>query len=348
MKKVALFFGGMSSEHDISCLSATTVAEGLAKLPLELYLVGITKDGKWLLAKDAEEIRSGAWRNSRTSAQLLPERGAGLLLKGPEGLRQIPVDIAFPELHGRYGEDGAIQGLFELAGIPYVGANVVASGVCMDKLYTKVLVEQTGVAQARYLGFTKAELEDEQTVTRQVEQAFTYPVFVKPNDGGSSQGVSRVDDRAGLLPALRLAASEGSRVMVEEAIVGRELECAVLSLPEGPAVTGPGEILAAAEFYDFDAKYTNPASQTTTEPTLPAGKAEELRRAAELIYKAVGAYGLSRVDFFLEKGTERVIFNEVNTLPGFTSISMYPKLWEAAGMPLSELLQHLLDSAERR
>lgn len=348
--KVAIFFGGMSSEHDISCLSAATVAQGLDKEKHELLLVGITKDGRWLKVKDTEAIRDGSWRESREKAVVLPDASSRkLLVMDEEGqVRKESFDVAFPVLHGRFGEDGTIQGLFELARIPYVGCGVAASAVCMDKLYAKVLIDELGIAQAEYVSFTKAELGDAAAVIRSVEQVLSYPVFVKPSDGGSSQGVSRVDSREELLPALRLAASEGTRVMVERAINGREIECAVLSTPEGPKASGVGEILPAAAFYDFDAKYSSPDSETDVHPAFPAGKEEEIRRDAEKIFKAVGAYGLARVDFFLEKGTDRVILNEVNTLPGFTAISMYPKLWEAAGLPLPELLDKLIESAYRR
>ena len=282
---------------------------------------------------------------------LLPDAGEKCLLVTEENgaSRKIRVDVAFPVLHGRFGEDGTIQGLFELARIPYVGCGVAASAVCMDKLYAKALVNELGIAQARHVAFTLKELrKGEAYAQAKVEEAFAYPVFVKPTDGGSSYGVSRVDRREELFAAMLEAASEGTRVMVEEAIVGREVECAILSTLEGTEASGVGEIRAAAEFYDFDAKYSNPASETDTHPVFPEGKEEEIRRDALKIFEAVGGYGMARVDFFLEKGTDRVVFNEVNTIPGFTSISMYPMLWRAAGMPLGELLDRLIEAAFNR
>ncbi|MBQ6292552.1 MAG: D-alanine--D-alanine ligase [Lachnospiraceae bacterium] len=347
-KSLAVFFGGMSSEHDISCLSAATVVDGLDRSKYDIVLVGITRTGCWLPVRDVSSIRDGSWRQSLASAVLLPDAGERSLLVTEENgtTRKIRVDVAFPVLHGRFGEDGTIQGLFELAKIPYVGCGVAASAVCMDKLYAKALVNELGIAQARHVAFTLKELRNGEAYAQaKVEAAFGYPVFVKPTDGGSSYGVSRVDRREDLFAALLEAASEGTRVMVEEAIVGRELECAVLSTPEGTKASGVGEIRAAAEFYDFEAKYENPASETDTQPVLPEGKEEEIRRDALKIFNAVGGYGMARVDFFLEKDTERVVFNEVNTIPGFTSISMYPMLWRAAGMPLGELLDRLVDSA---
>ena len=348
---VAVFFGGMSSEHDISCRSAVTVAGGLDREKYDMVLVGITKEGKWLLVKNIEAMKDGSWRESREKAALLPDASEkSLVITAEDGsMRKQRIDVAFPVLHGRFGEDGTIQGLFELAKIPYVGCGVAASAVCMDKLYTKVLVKELGIAQARHISFTHDELErDAQAAAARIEAEFAYPVFVKPTDGGSSQGVTRVEKREALSPALKLAASEGTRVMVEEAINGREVECAVLSTPEGTKASGVGEIRAAAEFYDFEAKYSNPDSETDTHPVFPEGKEDEIRADAVKIFEAVGGYGLSRVDFFLENGTNRVVFNEVNTLPGFTSISMYPMLWREAGLPLAELLDKLIESAYRR
>ncbi len=348
---VAVFFGGMSSEHDISCLSAATVMGGLDRRKYDVIPVGITRSGRWLLVRDESSLRDGSWRLSLETAVLLPDaEEKSLLITAADGtVRKVRVDVAFPVLHGRFGEDGTIQGLFELAKIPYVGCGVAASAVCMDKLYAKALVDGLGIAQARHVDFTLKELKEGEVHAREkVEAALNYPVFVKPTDGGSSQGVSRVDRREDLFEALLEAASEGTRVMVEEAIVGREVECAVLSTIEGPKASGVGEIRAAAEFYDFDAKYSNPDSETDTHPVFPEGKEEEIRRDAVKIFETVGGYGLARVDFFLENGTNRVVFNEVNTLPGFTSISMYPMLWKEAGLPLPLLLDKLIEAAFSR
>ncbi|MBO4872434.1 MAG: D-alanine--D-alanine ligase [Lachnospiraceae bacterium] len=349
-KNLLVICGGQSEEHDISLLSAATVLQNLDPDQYSVRIVGITKDGRWLLAKSAQSIRDGSWEQSDTRAFLLPDASEkALLIRRPDGsVEHWPVDVVIPALHGRFGEDGTIQGLFELAQIPYVGCGVTASAVGMDKLYTKVLVNAIGVTQAPYVAFEKKELEDMEAACRKAEAALSYPMFVKPCDGGSSQGASRVPDRAALPEALRLAARYGTRVMAEKNIFGRELECAVLDTPEGPKASGVGEIRSADEFYSFDAKYTNPASQTDTDPVLPAGKKDEIRDAAVRIFQAVGGKGLSRVDFFLESGTDRVIFNEINTFPGFTAISMYPKLWEAAGLPIPKLLDRLIENALER
>lgn len=348
--KLVLLFGGQSEEHDISCLSADTVYRHLDKERYEVTLVGITKKGRWLLVEDPSLVKEGGWEKSPVSAQLLPDATErALVLFYPDGrVEKRPVEMAFPVLHGRFGEDGTIQGLFELAQIPYVGCGVTASAVGMDKLYTKVLVEAIGVAQARHVSFEKKEFADMERAVGKLEEALSYPVFVKPSDGGSSQGVSRVEERAGLAEAFALAGRYGTRVMAEEAIDGRELECAVLSTPDGIRASGVGEILSADIFYDYEAKYTNPESQTLTAPVLPEDKKEEIRRNAVAIFRAVGARGLSRVDFFLEKKSGRVVFNEINTFPGFTSISMYPQLWEAAGIPLPQLLNMMIEDGLKR
>nr|MBQ6242323.1 D-alanine--D-alanine ligase [Lachnospiraceae bacterium] len=350
--KVLVLFGGQSEEHDISCLSATTICNNLDRSRYDLTLVGVTREGRWLLTESVSAIKDGSWRNGETGAVLLPDATKkALLISYPDGrTEEKPVELVIPVFHGRWGEDGTVQGLFELARIPYVGCGVAASACGMDKPYTKVLVAAAGVEQARFVSLTPRDLKDMDAVVKRLEETFDYPIFVKPSDGGSSQGCSRARNREDLVGALELAARYGTRVMAEENITGRELECAVRSTQDGPKASGVGEILSAAsaDFYDFDAKYSNPDSQTVTDPDLPEGKAEEIRRDAVKVFEAVGAYGLSRVDFFLENGTNRVIFNEINTFPGFTSISMYPQLWAAAGLPIPQLLDALIEEGLRR
>ena len=234
-----------------------------------------------------------------------------------------------------------------MAGIPYVGCGVIASAVGMDKWYTKEVVHTTGVRQARFVPVYRAELSNMDEVVEKIEKAYPYPYFVKPSNAGSSKGVSKASDREGLKKALTLAAEHDRKILVEETIVGRELECAVLGGYDAKA-SGIGEILAAAEFYDFDAKYNNAESKTVISPSLPEGKAEEIRRAAVKIFKALDGYGLSRVDFFLENDTNEVVFNEINTLPGFTAISMYPMLWNEQGIDKKALVEELISLALRR
>ena len=258
-----------------------------------------------------------------------------------------PVDVVFPVLHGMYGEDGTIQGLFEMAKIPYVGCGVLSSAVSMDKAYTKLLVDDLGIRQADYVLIRHTDLTDMEACAARVEAKLKYPVFVKPSKAGSSCGVSKAEDRSTLIEALKEAVKHDIRILVEETIVGREVECAVLG-GYAPKASNVGEVLSAEDFYTYDAKYNNPVSRTDLHPVFPDGVLEELRADAVKIFKQVDGYGLARVDFFVEKETNEVVFNEINTLPGFTSISMYPMLWEDQGVSNSELVDQLIELAFHR
>ena len=270
-----------------------------------------------------------------------------LLIEEDGNYRSIKVDVAFPVLHGLHGEDGTIQGLFELAEIPYVGCGVVASAVSMDKFHTKVIVDTLGIRQAKWVPVRRSEMHDMEAVVKKVEDVLSYPVFVKPANAGSSQGVSKAENKEQLIKSIELAGEHDSKILVEETIIGREIECAVLGGEELKA-SGVGEVLAAAEFYDYEAKYFNAESKTNTRPEFPEGKEDEVRKDALKIFEAVDGYGLARVDFFLEKDTNEVVFNELNTLPGFTSISMYPMLWAEKGMETSQLVEKLIQLAYKR
>lgn len=344
-KNIVVIMGGRSSEHEVSLVSAATVVENINTEVYNVIMVGITKDGQWKLIESLDKVRDGSWVQGRTQAILSPETGKGeLILMQKDRVDTVHVDVVFPVLHGMNGEDGTLQGLLELAQIPYVGCGVLASACSMDKFYTKIIVDAIGIRQAKFVGVRRGELTDMDEVASRVEKALDYPVFVKPSKAGSSQGVSKAEDREGLVAALRLAAQHDSKILVEENIVGRELECAVLGGAEAKA-SGVGEILAADTFYSYEAKYNNEDSRTVVGPELPEGRTEEIRRDAVAIFKALDCYGLSRVDFFLTKDTEEVVFNEINTLPGFTAISMYPMLWEAEGVDKKELIQRLIDLA---
>lgn len=346
-KNVLVLFGGRSSEHEVSCVSATTVISNVDRDAYDIFVVGITKEGRWVLVDGIEEIKDGTWVNSKKQAVLSPDTVEKALYVFENGvMKKITIDVAFPVLHGLNGEDGTVQGLFELAGIPYVGCGVLASAVSMDKLYTKIIVDTLGISQARYVGVYKEEIQDT-AVYEKIETELGYPVFIKPSNAGSSRGVSKAANREELIAGLAEAANHDRKILVEETIYGRELECAVLGDGKVDA-SGIGEVLAAAEFYDYEAKYHNAESQTVISPELPEGKEEEIREAAVKIFKAVDGQGLSRVDFFLEKETNRVIFNEINTLPGFTSISMYPMLWGAKGIDKPALISRLLELAHVR
>ena len=344
-KTVAVIFGGRSSEHEVSCVSATTIIQSIDREKYDVQLIGITKEGKWLWVDTVEAIKDGSWKNADQMAVVSPDAGEKVILKiRGQQVEKVPVDVIFPAMHGLYGEDGTIQGLFEMAQIPYVGCGVLASAVSMDKWYTKIVVDTLGIRQAQYVPVAKADLADMEAVIERVETKLAYPVFVKPSNAGSSCGVSKASDREGLKEALYLAAEHDRKILVEETIVGRELECAVLGGRQ-PKASGIGEILAAAEFYDYEAKYHNAESKTVISPELPAGVEEKIRESAVRIFKAVDGYGLSRVDFFLEEGTNEIVFNEINTLPGFTGISMYPMLWEAKGIGKEALVEKLIQLA---
>ena len=261
----------------------------------------------------------------------------------------MKVDVLFPVLHGKNGEDGTIQGLFKLSGIPYVGCGTLASAVCMDKAVTHTLLSAANIEQAHYLWFyADRYFADGEKIRNKIAARLNFPVFVKPANAGSSVGVSKVTAPEKLDAAIRLAAENDTKVVVEEGIVGQEVECAVLG-NRGKSVASPvGEIGAGAEFYDYDDKYKNGVAQLFIPARLSEDVAEEVRKTAVRAYNLLGCDGLSRVDFFVTEKEHRVILNEINTLPGFTSISMYPKLWENAGTPYSELLEKLIDCAFTR
>jgi len=343
-KNLLVLFGGQSSEHEVSCISVQNFVKNIDTDRYDVTLVGITKTGHWVLAEDISRVADGSWRESKISAVLSPDAESKCLyLMDGAQVKSVKIDAAVPVLHGLYGEDGTLQGLFSLAGIPFAGCGVLSSAVAMDKVFTKLVVEKLGIRQASYVALHRYELKNIDEVIGRIEAKLSYPIFVKPSCAGSSVGVSRAEDREGLAKALHIAAAEDSKILCEETIVGRELECAVLGTDTDVMASGIGEILAAAEFYDYNAKYNSPESRTVVDPELPAGIREEIRTDAVRIFRALDGFGLSRVDFFLdEKG---VVFNEINTFPGFTGISMYPVLMENAGVSKKELVGRLIDMA---
>lgn len=347
-KTVAVLFGGQSSEHEVSCVSATTIISNINQEIYDIILIGITKDGKWLKVNSVEEITSGKWINGKITAVLSPDATQkGILLITNSKVELVKIHVVFPALHGLYGEDGTVQGLLELARIPYVGCGVLCSSVAMDKLVTKIIVDNLHIRQAKYVSVFKSELSAMIKVIEQVESTLDYPVFVKPSNAGSSRGISKAHNRTELETGLTEAANHDRKILVEETIIGREIECAVLGGAE-PKSSGIGEIISAADFYDYDAKYNNVESKTIMNPEFPQGKEEEIKEASIKIFKAIDGFGLARVDFFLEKDTDEIVFNEINTFPGFTSISMYPMLWEAKGIGKPQLIEKLIQSAFSR
>lgn len=348
-KKVAVLFGGQSSEHLVSCMSARNVINNIDKEKYEVILIGITEEGQWILTEDADAIADDKWKKGTVQAILSPDAGDHGILKIERGqVERIRVDLVFPVLHGLNGEDGTIQGLLELSKIPYVGCGVLSSAVAMDKLYTKIVVDTLGIRQADYIAVYREDMIGKEAVIRRVEDKFAYPVFIKPANAGSSKGVSKAENAAQLIAGLQEALRHDGKVLIEEMIKGREIECAVFGGGKEPVrSSGVGEILAAADFYDFEAKYFNPESMTVVNPDLPAGVKETVKDYAEQIFKVVSGFGLARVDFFVKENGE-VVFNEINTMPGFTAISMYPMLWETQGIVKKELVSMLLEHAFTR
>ncbi len=351
MKKIiCVIFGGKSPEHDISCISASSVIRNLDRSKYDIHTIGITKDGKWYLyTGDVDSIESGDWKNKSNclkKAVISPDTSdGGILVWDVDGIKTIKIDVIFPVLHGEYGEDGTIQGLFELSGIKYVGMGVAASANGMDKTLTKIVFSDAGIPQADWV--TVTDVDDVDLKIKEIEAKLGYPCFVKPASTGSSVGVGKASDREALDKAIRYALEFGRKVLVEENIDGHEVECSVLGNKE-PKAGEVGEIIPEVEFYDFDAKYKS----GTTKLQIPADVSPEIRAAikeyAVKAFKALDGSGLSRVDFFVRYSDNKIILNEINTMPGFTSISMYPKLWAAAGIEYAELLDKLIELAESR
>ena len=352
MKKltVALLFGGVSSEHDVSCMSAKTFADGLDPARYDVYKIGITKNGCWLYYPGpSDRMPNDEWMGYTGCVPCLisPDRDChGMLIFGEYGVRSVRLDVAIPVLHGKNGEDGTVQGLLELAGIPYVGCGVLAGAACMDKVVACALFDAAGVPHCRWDWASRAGCADFDALADRLEAKLGWPIFVKPANAGSSVGISKAQDRAGLKAAIATALAEDDKVVFERFVRGQEVECAVIG-NQCPVSTRPGEILASEEFYTYDDKYVLGTSRTLIPARLSEEKLDEVRALAEKAYAALGCQGLARCDFFVEAdGT--VLINEINTMPGFTAISMYPKLMENAGKPLGALLDELVELALAR
>ena len=343
---VCVLFGGISPEHDVSLRSAESVLNNMDPEKYNIFPVGITKDGDWVLynSTDYAKLPGGEWLDNPDNrrAAISPVRGQGLLSFEGDCVVRERIDVVFPVLHGENGEDGAMQGLLQMAGIPYVGPHVSASAVAMDKTLTKLVADQAGVTQAAWHLVRNSDLDSHmETILDLLEQKFAYPMFVKPAGTGSSVGVSKAANRENLRRALLTAGTYDEKILVEEFIHGREVEVAVMG-NASPVASECGEIDSGAEFYDYDAKYITDTSVAYIPARISEEVAEQVRDAAVKIYKAIGCQGLSRVDFFVTYDGDRVVFNEINTLPGFTSISMFPKLFAQSGIPYPQLIDELL------
>ena len=351
MKKlsVCVLFGGISPEHEVSLRSAESVLNNMDPEKYNIFPVGITKEGDWILfgGDDYSMLPAGTWKDcpQNRRAAISPVRGQGLLSFEGDCVVREHIDVVFPVLHGENGEDGAMQGLLQLAGIPYVGPHISASAVAMDKTLTKLVVDNAKVTQAAWQLVRNSELDrNMDAVLTNLEQKFQYPMFVKPAGTGSSVGVSKASDREELRTALLAAGAFDEKILVEEFIHGREVEVAVMG-NSSPVASICGEIDSGADFYDYDAKYVTDTSTAYIPARIPEEVEEQVREAAVKVYSVIGCQGLSRVDFFVTYEDNRVVFNEINTLPGFTSISMYPKLFAASGIPYGQLIDELLKLA---
>lgn len=347
--KVAVIFGGASSEHEVSRLSASSILENLNTEKFEIYKIGIRKDGSWwLFSGSTSLIPNGEWEASpdnRPCAILPGSSPRGIFLT--EENRILSIDVMFPVLHGKNGEDGTIQGLFELSGIPYVGCGVLSSSLCMDKAVTSTLLEAAGIPHAKFVWFYTYEYDKNPDIyLEKCETKLGYPMFVKPANAGSSVGVTKAKDRESLLSAIEIAAKEDTKIMVEENIDGIEVECAVLG-NTSPTASVVGEIVSGQDFYTYEAKYLDNTSQLFIPARISKEASDTIRETAVKAFLLLGCSGLSRVDFFVRHSDHKVLLNELNTLPGFTSISMYPKLFAASGLPYPQLLERLISLARQ-
>jgi D-alanine-D-alanine ligase len=363
--RVAVVFGGRSSEHGISVVTAGAVLRAIDRTKYDVLPIGITREGRWSLTADEPDRMAIAERALPAVEELAESTEGGVVLPVDPASREVvysepgsvsktlgEIDVVFPVLHGPYGEDGTLQGLLELSGVPYVGAGVLASAVGQDKEYMKRVFTSFGLKVGPYVVIRPREWEQDQTAARKkiVDLAgdHGWPLFVKPARAGSSIGITKVDDMAGLDEAIAEAQFHDPKIIVEAAVVGREIECGVLEFADGPRASVPAEIPPAQShsFYDFEAKYIDSAAGIVPAPLTPEETAEVQRLAVEA-FEATACEGLVRADFFLTEDGEFVI-NEVNTMPGFTPISMYPRMWQESGVSYSELVDRLLEAALRR
>lgn len=353
--RLIVLFGGQSAEHDVSCVTAAHVLRAVDTDRYDVVPVGITREGTWVAATDATAALE---RGTAELTAQLPDRvsATGTALDPIPTVTPTSDDqpvVVLPLLHGPHGEDGTVQGMLELAGVPYVGPGVLASALCMDKVKAKEVLAANGLPQAPWLALRDIELDDDgQTAVAAVQrEGLSYPVFVKPANMGSSVGVSKVTSPDGLAEATNLATSYDEWIVIEEGISGREIEVAVLG-NTAPQASVPGEIVASHDFYDYEDKYLDGTSELLIPAPLSAEDSDEVRELAIQAYQALRCDGMSRADFLFEEGGRGFLVNELNTIPGFTPISMYPKLWEASGLPYTQLIDELIrlaiDRHERR
>jgi D-alanine-D-alanine ligase len=341
--RVGVLFGGRSGEHEVSLVSAASVIRGLDPDKYEAVPIGISKEGHWLIGSAAQRLLPEVLKGGQRVVMAADPTDAALIpLDRSSGAGGQRLDVVFPVMHGTYGEDGTIQGLLDLAGLPFVGSGVLGSAIGMDKDVAKRLLQQAKIPVVPWVTVFRADWEhDREAVRKQIEKKFKYPVFVKPAALGSSVGMTKVHSRAELGPALDLASEFAIKILVERAVSAREIEVSVLGNHD-PQASVPGEIVPHREFYDYTAKYLEEGTALIIPAKLKPAQAKKIQELAVKTFRALELSGMARVDFFLEKKGGKLYLNEVNTIPGFTSISMYPKLWEATGIPFRELIDRLI------
>jgi len=344
--RIGVIFGGRSGEHEVSLASAASVIRALDPEKYEAVPIGITKDGRWLVGTSAVKMLSEVLKSGdRVILPADPNSAALMPVDAGSGQPSVTVDVMFPVLHGTFGEDGTVQGLLELAGLPYVGAGVLASSVGMDKDVQKRLFEQAGIPIVQYLAVRRSEWEhDRVKVLREIKMKFRFPLFVKPATLGSSVGMTRVKAAHEISAAMEVAAEFALKIMVERGVVGREIEVSVLGNDDVRASV-PGEIVPHREFYDYTAKYLEGGTDLLIPAPLSKKQVATFQDYAVRSFRAIDGTGMARCDFFLERRTGKIFINELNTIPGFTSISMYPKMWEASGLPYPQLIDRLIELA---
>lgn len=348
MKNIGVIFGGRSGEYEVSLSSGKAIIANLDHEQYKIWPIAVAKDGRWFGPVRKDDILTFKWENYAENELLLPAKPNEALINAKSGEEVVKLDAIFPIIHGTYGEDGVLQGLFELADLPYVGAGVAASAVGMDKILMRKIFAYHNIPQVRFVTILRKEFEENPQKTAEIiEAALPYPVFVKPANAGSSVGVTKAADRTQLLLSLKEAAKYDRKILIEEGLEVREIEVAVLG-NDAPEASVAGEIIASNEFYDYNAKYIDNKSIAKIPAEISLEQREQIQALAIEGYKAIDCAGLARVDFFIEKSSGKIYLNEINTLPGFTEISMYAKLWAASGLPMPKLLDKLLALAEER
>jgi D-alanine-D-alanine ligase len=343
--RVGVLFGGRSGEHEVSLVSAASVIRALDPEKYETVAIGITKDGRWVVGEAAQKSLPEVLKSGQRVMLSADPSVAALVPLDEKPGGGIRVDVVFPVLHGTYGEDGTVQGLLDLAGLPYVGAGVLGSAVGMDKDVQKRLCREAGLPVGEFVAIPRSTWESSRiAVIKSVTKKFKFPIFVKPATLGSSVGMTKVHNREELPKAMDFAAEFALKIIVERGFDAREIEVAVLG-NNNPRASIPGEIIPHREFYDYAAKYLEEGTRLDIPAKLKPAQIKKFQEYAVRVFQCLECAGMARVDFFLEKRTSRIYVNEINTIPGFTSISMYPKLWEATGLPYRELIGRLIDFA---